>query len=126
MKISSYVLMERLLIYGVGVLTEAVSVYSVHMVLIHATVSGELPTTRSSNVIPTVKTLGDTRNIQAIWCVLESQEMMTSFYVLMERLLIYGVGVLTEAVSVYSVHVVLIHATVSGELPTTRSSNVIP
>ena len=61
MMISYYVLMEKLVINGVGVLTEAVSVYSVHVVLIHATVSGKLPTTRSSNVIPTVKTLGDTR-----------------------------------------------------------------
>ena len=66
MMTSSSVLMERLLISGVGVLTEAVSVYSVHVVLIHATVSGELPTTRSSNVIPTVKTLGDTRNVQVV------------------------------------------------------------
>ena len=40
--------------------------------------------------------------------------MMISYYVLMEKLVINGVGVLTEAVSVYSVHVVLIHATISG------------
>ena len=66
MMTSFYVLMERLLIYGVGVLTEAVSVYSVHVVITHATVSGELPTTRSSNVVPTVKTLGDTGIVQLV------------------------------------------------------------
>ena len=66
MMISYYVLMEKLVINGVGVLTEAVSVYSVHVVLIHAIISGKLPTTRSSYVIQTVNTMEDTGNVQVV------------------------------------------------------------
>ena len=66
MMINSYVLMERRVICGVGVLKEAVFVSSVLVVLTLATVSGLLPTTRSSNVSPTVKTMGDTGTVQEV------------------------------------------------------------